>query len=324
MTTNIVLISDDLERNLTHDLTLSHKNEAFFDIEENTNDTFYIKLFLSNVYLTLGNHTVNDYIDYFNIKPDTNGSKIPFYHDSVSYMCDIDGVTYHLKFFNGELCLINLSRNDDDYYINYNSQLFDNVFFKFKPFYINKVNRDIQKLLSEYLSRTVTNRIYDDEGVPIYDIDDIINIMLVYHNCRSYAFISGAVGSMSPKTVSLIKILGLKCIPNYGSDEMFITKNKTDIKKFDMKDRGKKLGYISYMYDDWHDLTKTRYVAKLNLKLGDFFDGSDQVGPVEVFNIENLKAEEVRDHYTKMSEIFGIMLKAYIDTSSLTVEVYKI
>ena len=45
-------------------------------------------------------------------------------------------------------------------------------------------------LLSEYLIRESTNNIYNKEKEHVYNIDDVINIILVYNNCLAYIVIN--------------------------------------------------------------------------------------------------------------------------------------
>ena len=45
-------------------------------------------------------------------------------------------------------------------------------------------------LLSEYLIRESTNNIYNKEIEHVYNIDDVINIILVYNNFLAYIVIN--------------------------------------------------------------------------------------------------------------------------------------
>ena len=318
---DIVLITNNLDQKLNHNLTLSDNNEAFFDIEKIDNNRFYIKLFLSNVYLTIDKYITNDYIEYISLKLDTMNTPLAFYKSKNVVYCIIDDKYYYLKIFNYSLCLVSSDYNKHKYYLDYNSHLVQDVLFVRKEYYPMQVNTDIQLLLSEYLIRESTNNIFNKDEEPVYNIDDIINIILVYNNCRAYAFISGFSDLLPVRLTNLIKKLGLFCIPNYNSDEMFITKIKTDIKKYSEQDIGKKLGFLSYMYYNMNDKKDKLYTARLILKSDLYPKLNEQIGVVEVFTLKYIKLEDINNRYDEFRNIFEDILKLYINDISLTKEI---
>ncbi len=322
--TQIFLISDNLGRKINHNLTLSNSDEAFFDIEMNDNNGFSIKLILSHVYLVM-NKVIkneiaeNEFIAYITLKLDTKGDKLIFFKEENKYMCTFKTLktNYYLKIINNSLVLVpNIDR--------FNSKLYQDIKIEDSEYYPMKVNPDIQNLLTEYILRVVTDNIYDDDGESVYEFDNLINIMFVYHNCRSYAFIN-CTSEISPQNiVDLINKLGLNCVPNYGSDEMFITKIDTENKSYDNIDIGKKLGYVSYESVSRNDRTKKRHSASTRLKINSIPQFNMHVGPVEVFADEFFKPEHIKNYYQKLAETFEIMLKKYINDAYVIVDIEEI
>lgn len=321
MTTKIILISssENGNKNVTHDLTLSNKNEAFFEVEQTKGEGFFIKLFLSNVYLTLDKHIKSKYIEFINLKLDTVDEKLEFIMCEDNICCNIDEEWYFLKIVNLKLCLVPHLYQDHKYFDKYNSQLYKSVFLNSKDYYNMEINTDIQKTLNEYLIRRFTDSEIDEtDGNEIhYNFDDIINVILVYNNCRSYAFIIGIAEYSPPILLELIDKLGLKCIPNYDSEEMFITKINTKIEKYSSEDRGKKLGYMSYMYNDWNDKSQKRISSGIRLKIDSYPDDKIQIGPTEVFNVKHSITDDIEKYYKKISKVYSIVLNGYIHGISL-------
>lgn len=76
----------------------------------------------------------------------------------------------------------------------------------------------------------------------------MINLFLVYNNCRKLALINA--DNMNQDIKSMINELGLSMINEFDSDKCFITKINIERKDYYLHEIGKMLGYVSYNYGD--------------------------------------------------------------------------
>lgn len=324
----MILIKNE-NRTLSHILRFQGEgHEAFFEFEYEGFDVdskqlFSIKLFLSNVYITFATSPNssdgtfkfdrNNLIDMYTLKLDTNGEKCLFKVDSDNNLWYKNyGI---LVSVNNKLVIV----NHNSLSLKINKSIVQYLTYTEVPFYV-KPNDCLKLMFNEYVfreikdQRTVGSIEYDyDEEYPIYDnlhvydVRSIFDIMLVYHNCRSYALVDK---QQNKGYHDLINVLGLNMVNNSTRDNMFLTKVDTEQKTISHSEVGKKLGYKTYMFFDLHTdgegdgMSASFYMTLPNGE-------KIQVGPVEIFQLKNVDLDELKKYYNRLLDTMRTILASY-------------
>lgn len=254
----ITTINTEFNSFIDHNLTVN-QNDVVYLIEEYNNDkTKNLKIFNSETYLIADKFVINNNENYISLKFsfDIFDKIIIKLNDNNEFI--YNKIKYIFQLYNKKLVMIPKDYFTGDRYEQKLSAYMD-IYFSYHNYKPLPTNENLKLLYYQYLDKIEKGDIYNDDDEAIIIFEDILNVFLVYNNCREFAFINSI--DMDYDLKLIINQLGLYIIPNYGSDECFITKHNIEHKKYNYEIIGKMLGYVSYKYQDWQEKVDRKIVS---------------------------------------------------------------